>query len=241
MPTRSPFVQERGGNIRRLRRHYALPLLWISAFLAAAAWSPSGRVVQAAPGQPSYHLEEMTVEYPYIAEDGAANGSTASVSYSVRWTSESYPGPAECNIVLYDAIGNVVGEQAVEVSTATAASRRREDMPVAVSGVPVRAEGGCAAGSNVRGPGYTFRHIQTLPEQASAGRSHAAIMFQSTRASERAPGQRRCNLEVMHDDGSRETYGPITVYIADPEGLVEFEVPVPAESVSGSQLTCGDM
>lgn len=104
------------------------------------------------PPQPSYELSNFKIQYPYVdprdvyVEPSVDRRTQAAVSYSAAWLSDSYPGTANCQIVLYGAGAEVVGRYSFELISYSPEALEGEGFgpPVRVKGRPVAASGSCA-------------------------------------------------------------------------------------------------
>lgn len=123
-------------------------LLAIQA-VAYPALTPRPRPV---PPQPSYELSNFRIQYPYVdprdeySETPVDRSNQAAVAYDSVWASDTFPGTAECVVVLYGGKGQVVGRAEFELKNY---SRRTPGgrafwPPTTVTGRPVSADGSCA-------------------------------------------------------------------------------------------------
>lgn len=214
--------------------------LWVIAFFVGATLSTqSSSLVLAGPGEPGYVVSDVTVEYPYAGEDGVVDAGEAGLSYSTQWKIDRYPGPALCEFHLYDGSGTLVGAAQIEYSSAVPAPPRSTGVEVDVSAPPTRATGGCARAADVRGRGYDVTHTGTSPLAEHPGGS--LLTFEARRASNLSPGQRECEVFVQEKDGTSQTFGPITLFVADPIAEVQFEVPIPSETIAAARVACTDL
>jgi hypothetical protein len=117
--------------------------------VAYPALTPPPRSV---PLQASYELSNFRIQYPYVdprdeyAETPVDRSNQAAVAYDAAWASDSFPGTAECVLVLYGGRGQVVGRVEFELKSY---SRRAPGGDafwpmIAVSERPVSADGSSA-------------------------------------------------------------------------------------------------
>lgn len=95
--------------------------------------------MRAAPGEATYLLSNLTVEYPHGDE------STAGVTWSSTLADSVLPGKVECVLEVSDAKGDVVGSTVFTYTLIGSDSGSHSPTPVSVQGVPVEAAGYCAA------------------------------------------------------------------------------------------------
>ena len=119
-------------------------------------------VIPAAAGEPTFDISDVSVTHPWVPlGDVGAEGRTpvagvkpdpafAGVSYSYRWSGETFPGYAECDIRLMSEAGDLVGRtrlQAYGNKEHPGIPEGQGLSPVFVTGPPVRAEFVCGPGS----------------------------------------------------------------------------------------------
>lgn len=105
----------------------------------------------ASPPQPSYKLSIFEIQYPYVdprdeyVRPSVDRRTQAALSYSAAWLSDSFPGKAQCQIVLYGAGAEVVGRYRFELISYSPEALKGEGFgpPVRVSARPVAASGSC--------------------------------------------------------------------------------------------------
>lgn len=101
--------------------------------------------------QPSYELSNFRIQYPYVdprdeyVEPSVDRRTQAAVSYDSVWAGDSFPGLADCVIVLYGEAGQLVGRMEFELKNySPRAPGGNAFWPmIEVSGRPVSAGGSC--------------------------------------------------------------------------------------------------
>lgn len=110
-------------------------LVWMGSVGAEPSFDP------AAPGEQPYVVDNISVVYP------PPDGDYVDVSFDYAWAGETYPGPAECQLLLIDAGGEVVGVVDIELDSleAAAAAHLGRVADIQAAGDPEEASVRCAS------------------------------------------------------------------------------------------------
>ncbi|MGH2637434.1 MAG: PASTA domain-containing protein [Actinomycetota bacterium] len=130
---------------RRRRRQVSAGVVALGVFVAAGllAWTAfrPGETTPGSTGSGAYQLSRFEVG-PHIEAGDSADPTRAVVKFTMRWSSEVYPGVHRCGLRILDPTGSELGSLSLElVSLSRSASR---EMTVPVSG---SIEGAMATGS----------------------------------------------------------------------------------------------
>lgn len=114
-----------------------------------------------APPQASYELSDFRIQYPYVdprdehAERPVDRSNQAAVSHDAAWAGDTFPGTADCVIVLYGSRGQIVGRMEFELKSYSRRAPGGDAFwpQIVVSERPVSADGSCADSVHPAGPG----------------------------------------------------------------------------------------
>jgi hypothetical protein len=207
--------------------------VFVSCFLGAvlvglALYNPES-VVEASPEASTYEFSDLVVVYPYDDPRTQTTDTTAaSVSYKANWSTSEYPGLVDCEFVLRDATGAVVGTHTFELSSASREQPRAVSSdPIPVSGPPASAEGHCEEGTYSSDSSYRF----SSPTIGRNDRGGARLTFDVYWDGEVHPAMRTCTVVVTYSDGSNRTFGPFGLHLSRSQPF-EFDLP-PKDSLQG--------
>lgn len=200
--------------------------------------------VEAGQTHPTYNIYDIEIEYPYVdPRSGVADPQRAGVSHLSSWATATYPGEAECEIVLQDAAGNTAGRLPFGLSSGTAEPSRSSLAPVQVSSPPTSGVGKCAESVYPTGPGYVFEQPSlSRPEDRATGRPderRTAITFVSQWATVESPGLRTCWIDLKVN-GKSTSYGPYNVQLPDGEPLVITPPIADPRAISEPAVRCSE-
>jgi hypothetical protein len=183
----------------------ALPLRSLSG-LGGAAVAPHDD-----PWTETYVLSHFEVQYPMIVPDVAPNEpvedntptkldpTMALVTFRGTWSGDVYPGEAQCEIRLFDADGDTVGQESFGFGSFEPPPKNPTSMEVAVDhGTPVSADGTCGPGDRP-GPGtYLVSNLHVV-----AGDNGDHLMADVAWSTKTPPLLQYCVASFDMPDGSR--------------------------------------
>lgn len=129
-------------------------LVFVSSAVAgyatiALAAGGEDELVPAGPGEPSYSLSVVGITYPFVEtmSDGQrkVDRSRAGVVLESRWTSETFPGEAECEITFTDGKGQAT--DTIQFNLGSLMPHAVHDIQFPVRRAPAAATAICAAAS----------------------------------------------------------------------------------------------
>lgn len=236
-------------------RRWIISFLIVVASVIAASLVGLGEksnVVVAADAAPSYELFDFEIQYPYVdprdeyVDEPVVRSTTAGVSYAGRWAGSSYPGKANCEIILYGATGDVVGRVDFAITSGTPEAPPTNFWPqIEVSAPPVSATGSCANSAYPTGSGYAFeRPTISRPTDSDTGRtdtSRTKLSFPSRWATTTDPALRTCSVIVHYKDGGSDAYGPLNVYLPNGEPFVITPPIADPQSIQDAEVRCSEL
>lgn len=146
--------------------------------LGAAAWQGLDR----AEGQETgYRFSNVLVSYATNPQDGQVDTGHATISYESAWAADTYPGVLECTWTIYDAEGNVLGQQSGTFSSRSNPGGTLHHEITIDRGVPARGTIGCnpARLDNPAGH-YRFSGLRISPADTPGGGQDARPRFRIT-------------------------------------------------------------
>jgi hypothetical protein len=202
---------------------------FLGAILVGAALYNPKNVVEASPEASTYEFSDLIVVYPYQDPRTQTTDTTsASVSYKTNWSTSEYPGLVDCEFVLRDASGAVVGTHGFELSSASPTQPHAfSSDPIPVSRPPASAEGRCEEGTYSAEAGYRFSN----PKIGRNERGGARLTFDVGWDGDVHPAMRTCTVVVAYSDGSSRQFGPFGFHLSRSEPF-EFDLP-PRDSLKG--------
>ncbi len=225
--------------MRRSNRR-ALFLLPVSVFMVAvlggfvtgAAATGPGGFRAAKPGEPTYVLTGLTVEFPYTAPDGVVDESEAGVRYDIAWSTPTYPGRAECELLVLDDDGSVVGSSRYEFMNLVPQVAGDGPLPVPISGVPASVEAACAAATPESGD-YRISNPAVVTDADGATTLVADVAF----GSDERPGVGACRASLTLASGANTTWA---FTLSAPEGrMVIAFLDSAFQGASVQSVSCG--
>jgi len=217
----------------------ALSAAVLGGFVTSSAATGPGAFRAAKPGEPTYILSGLTVQYPYRAPQGVVDNGKVGVGYEIAWSTATYPGTAECELRVLDAEGTAIGSSRFEFSNLVPTVTSRTPLPVSVSGVPASAEGACAAATPESGA-YKISNATVETGDDGATNLVADIAF----GGGEPPGVGACTASLILASGAKADWA---FTLQAPEGRMviaslgsEFEGAL-AESVSCGPYSNADV
>jgi hypothetical protein len=214
------------------------------------------------PGDATYLLTDLRIEYPYVGAPNRLTGSrresycrlrprecepdpaAAGVSYDPHWATEEYPGSVACRITVYGEDGALLGSTIFELDVLDPSIVKRDpDIPVHVTAPPSEAAAVCEESTYKRGPGYAFRLIDVEPYRRTDSSSgeplppRTRLTFDVTYLTEN-PGTRECELVVRLTDGTVRRFRDLTLYIGQDKPVEMTPDIADPSSVKGADLRC---
>ena len=236
----------------RKRSWLLLGLLSAGAAFGFVVSGTDSDQVSAADAAPSYELFNLKIQYPYVnprdiyTDEVEARTNEAGVSYASRWAGSTYPGTANCEIVLYDGDGDIVGRAEFGLSSGSPQYPPTDFWPqVEVTAPPVSATGSCANSVYPTGNGYAFeRPVITRPTDQETGRTDRArtqLAFRARWTTTTDPALRTCSATVHFENGSSKTYGPLNVYLPPGESLILRPPIADPASIRDAEVKCSEL
>ena len=180
-------------------RSRAIRLGLLVAFVAAAVVSfasisvgVSRKPQRAVPGEPTYRLSNLSIEYPY--EEKALDGykvdkSKAGVSYNASLATAQLVGDVRCVLEVQDASGVTVGSTVFQLEILGTDARSHDPIPVAVTAEPSSATGYCGAPESA--PKVSVGNLGINPAGAKIG-DRAHLVADVSWDGSAAPGEQFC-------------------------------------------------
>jgi hypothetical protein len=186
----------------------------------------------------TYLLSDFEVTYPYQPRGADAPDDTlAGVRFAAAWSTDLFPGHADCRLILRDASGDVVGTLPFGLDL-TRTPFSLAPHTVEVSAPPDSADGSCEHGVYPPGPGYTFTDMQVRPDPHEEGSS--SISFTVQWATGVFPSLRLCETHVSAIDG-REITHPVGMSLGQEGKRITLRAPIPPEQVKDAWITCSEL
>jgi hypothetical protein len=186
----------------------------------------------------TYLLSDFEVTYPFQPRGADAPDDTlAGVRLTAAWSTDLFPGDAECRLILRDASGDVVGSAPVRLGL-TRTPFSLSPQTVEVSAPPASAGGSCEHGVYPPGPGYTFTDMQVRTDSHEEGWS--SISFVVHWASGVFPSFRPCETHVSATDG-REITHSVGMSIGQEGKEITLRAPIPPDQVKDAWITCTEL
>lgn len=224
-----------------------------------------GVFAPAQPGEPTYVLTDLRIEYPWASVDGmrgfeggserrelycssperegeCRSEGNAGFFYKWHWATDRFPGLVECRVELFSEDGREVGQQDWELTGLESRSRRVSDVLVHVSAEPARAEASCEAGTLDSGPTHRFTFVRAESYNANP-RPNAQptyrnrLYFEVETLTEHSSGM--CRSTIRYESGKTVT-STFTLTGAPPEDrLFELGAPYRTEDpVEDGSIRC---
>jgi hypothetical protein len=219
-----------------------------------------GRFVPAEPGENTYILDVVEIEYPFMRSTDNV-GSTrcmgherrrcepdpgsAGVFVKYRWATDSYPGEVRCRVHALDDEGNVIGTQMTGIDSLSPHPPRSFEIEVHVPERPADAIGECEKGVYKPGPGYRFRLLSTEryivrnPGTGKIDHRKTKLTFdvQFVGDGEHVDA-RECRLIVTMTGGERRKFGPFTLSIGEDRHLELFPPIENPDTIESAHVKC---
>jgi hypothetical protein len=198
-----------------------------------AAATPGPGFSPAEPGEPTYEVSDVQVEYPYEPRAGEEESTqaVAGVSFALAW-SDGYPGPAVCRFELLNGSGEEVGYRDVEIDSLTPSLNAPAPIAVPVSSSPVTGRAECSAGT----PGVGVYTLSLEGDPTEAGPSIATAIVRATWGDEGDPGTNSCVGTADTTLGEIST-DPFTVDVGDGD-VFPVEIPTPVDTILAVDFKC---
>jgi hypothetical protein len=122
----------------------------IGAAVGLVTASSGGNTIPppAGPGEDTYTLSDLAIEYPYLdssAGEGKLDPTRAGIAWTATTATSRTPGKVTCSLTLRDARGDVVGSGTFELTIIGTSGQSHHPTPVSVSAEPSDAKGHCTA------------------------------------------------------------------------------------------------
>jgi hypothetical protein len=199
----------------------------LAGLYLAASVSAESSFEPAAPGEETYDVGDIAVEYP-------VEGGGVQLSFGFSWSGTTYPGPADCRITVLDSAGKIVDEIMVNLDSLqpTSSANLGSTVDLNVAGVPVRADASCAV---ARTPDSTDRYSFTdlkIQVDADGVFLHGIVNWPG----DGPPDTQQCTLTATFASGEVQTY-PFTLGVSD-DFLFDVQLPDTFSEASDPAATC---
>ncbi len=192
-------------------KRWGTALFALAAMVSFAASVLADPIQAAAPGEDTYVLSEFRITYPFadsIVPGAATRSDQAGVAYTARWSGQTYPGEAKCEIQLFAADGSTVG--VVRFSNDSgAAPFTPGPMPVPVAGRPATATGLCAAGVKPDATAsYSFTDVALVRADMDLVVEGDELVLHAIAhwADGVRPGMHQCSTVLAFPDGTSQSF-----------------------------------
>lgn len=203
----------------------------------------TGGVTRAAPGTPTYILEDLTVEYPYedMSRDAEPDYERVGVAFSYSWATDRYPGAVDCALTVRGVNGRVLAEGSMEgLTSGEVSSGTRHVFPLRIADGATgfgsaTADGFCEASDNSQDSGYAL----TGPTEKIALLDGTRLIFDVEWSGDGFPGFRLCAPTVVTTDGRSHELDPIGLAQGERTGIARVFFPGPPDSIESASVECG--
>ena len=209
----------------------------------AGAQTPSA-IEPAGNGDPSYRLEDLSVEYPYkdLSQDGEPDRTRVGVAFSYSWATDQYPGAVDCALTVRGPSGQVLAEGTMEgLTSGKISSGTRHVFPLNITEgadgfESATASGFCEASDNSTASGYRW----TGPtEKVEYREGRTRLVFDVAWSSDTFPGLRHCTPTVVTKDGRAHQLEAIGLAQGERTGTAIVDFPGSRDAVESASVACG--
>lgn len=216
--------------------------LFVSSVLAgyatvALAARGEDDLVPAAPGEPSYSLSVDGITYPFVETlpDGRrkVDPARAGVVLGIRWTSEAFPGEAECEITFTDGEGRVT--DTVRFNLGSLTPDAVHDSSFTVSRAPAAATAICAAASRPAASADPWSISNVTIERDEQG---PPLLVGEIRWNGGAyPGWAACSAQLVMGDGTTRAF-EFNMDMPEGKRVLAILPPDLLDARSADEVTC---
>ena len=208
--------------------------------VGAALAGGTEEVRRARPGEATYSLTGLRFEYPFVEQDsGTVDSGGAAVFHGVDWSGPNDPRERACRIELRSAAGVVVGSLSFKLTSAAPHAEPGRPKVVAVDAAPSTIEGWCDGTASPGQPDGSYRFGSArFSRPDTPGTATVEISFPVDWTSTMHPGLQTCRFTLERSDGTKETRGPIDVYLGEGRDLTIAPVVDRANEIVDAQVSC---
>jgi hypothetical protein len=208
-----------------------LLVAWISFSLSD---SDGSGIVAATANEASYLLSGFDITYPAsshgLGED--LDESYAAVSFDATWSEDTFPGTSQCELMLFNGDGAIVGRSTFSFSSLEQSARLKLH-PVPVAERPASVEGGCSEAEPPSQIGYGFTDLAVVDNENT--RHGDLLVGTVTTEGGVLPGAHLCTAHLEYADRIEPFLFTLDAGDGNPLSLV---LPQELQGARGATVDC---